>query len=339
MEPLDIRSFGTKKEKPDVTILVPHDGSIDDLSKRYPDIYREIVQAMEPPLRALEPKKDGKKKKAQIERYEAEELEKERHQKNREQTEEKLRKLLTIEQDVFATEAAHQIATVLLGATAGKVRVEVIKVLIPRLLVDMNRVEAKAFPNVISYEEHPHILRDLQIIYRSTRFALQRRLRGTNILIDLHTMSPTDPWEKVPLTPENTDAFMQTWQPNPAKPRLNDIITRRRDTLGNQHPLGDPALISALKQQFEDASIPHGFSRTFELTDEFLGPFWAQQALSYVNLDLTKDNGSKEQVTDKKFDLSELTFHEEKLRKITNPIGLAIADVVKHRSTERKVVV
>src|SRR5690606_14663564 len=296
---------------------------------------------MEPSLASLDPKKMGKKKgqsDADV-RYETREQEKEQHQKNREDTEEKLQKLLTIEQDLFATEAANQIAAKLLEETAGKIRVEVIKVLIPRLLVDMNRIEAKAFPNVVSYDDHPHILRGLQTIYRSARLALLRRLRGANILLDLHTMSPTDPWESMVLSPENREEFMKTWHPNPDKPRVNDIITRRRDSQGNEHPLGDPALVNALKQRFESSNIRHGFSRTFELTDEFLGPFWAQQVASYVNLDLTKDYGSKEQVTDKKFDLSGLTFDAERLKKITNPIGLAIADVVKHRSTERKVVV
>src|SRR5690606_41841566 len=108
MEHLDIRSFGKKKDKPDVTILVAHDGSIDDLSKEYPDIYNEVVQAMEPSLSSLDPKKMGKKKgqsDADV-RYETREQEKEQHQNNREDTEEKLQKLLTIEQDLFATEAA-----------------------------------------------------------------------------------------------------------------------------------------------------------------------------------------------------------------------------------------
>jgi len=301
METVEIKSLKGISSQPPVKILVPHDASVKEFSYYLPDIYRELKDAVEVDEKTLQ-------------------------------------KFLTIEQDVFATEAAEQLARNIHQAFRGVIRVEIIKVLLPRGIVDMNRIRERAVWKLFDHEEHSYLKKELERLYQITYVKLQKAIRGTGILIDLHTMSPTDPWETIELHHQNVEAFINSWRHNPQQRRKNDLITIA-ETPEGEIQMGDVEIIEAVGRAFENEGIAYGKSETYRLNGIHLGTQWASLVPSYFNIDLTKDHGSKETVDAKNFDISELTYDEKKLERVTTALANAIGEVVKRRLSDPKVLV
>lgn len=301
MELINITSYGDGSEDSMVQILVPHDASYSQFALEFPDLLNDILKAIET-------------------------------------DEETFRKFVTIEQDKFATEAADLLARKIVEGFQGRIRVQVIKVVIPRAILDMNRIEEKALWHIFDHEKHPALTKRLLDFYRTSYKELKKIVQQSNVLIDLHTMCPTDPWEKILLNPHNVEEFNKSWRHNPLKRRVTDLITHQ--SVGEiVDRLGDMEIIEKVEQAFKMHGIEHKRSATFQLTNIHLGTEWAQLARSYFNIDITKDWGAKESTNDESFDVSSITYDESKMSKIVSVIGDAIINVVKERLSKTKVLV
>jgi hypothetical protein len=285
---------GHPKQKSDVTILVPHDGTFRDFQQAQPELARKLLGAIE-------------------------------------SDESTFRKLLAVEQDVFASDAAELIAEDI-SRELPWARIEVLKVLIPRAILDMNRIIRKAIWKVFDHDRHPDIRQALDMLHFEISTELRERIKGAKMVVDLHSMSPTDPWEKIEVNPGNLDKFVESWRKNPGKRRKNDIINQKKDHTGKIVPLGDPELIESVKTELEKFVLPVSMSGTFQLSGDHLGPVWAGMAKSYINIDFLKDNGSQQQLDDDDFDLSTLELETQRLARFTTPCARGILKVLKARS-------
>lgn len=286
--------YGHPKQKSDVTILVPHDGTFRDFQQAEPVLAQNLLDAIET-------------------------------------DESTFRKLLVVEQDVFAFDAAELIAEDI-SRELPWARIEIVKVLVPRAILDMNRILRKAIWKIFDHERHPKIRKALDDLHFQISTELRESVKNAKMVIDLHSMSPTDPWEKIEVNPGNLDKFVESWRKNPEKRRKNDIINQRKDHTGKVHPLGDPELIESVKTELEKFILPVSMSGTFQLNGDHLGSVWAGLARSYINIDFLKDNGSQQQLEDDDFDLSTLQLEVHRLARFTTPCSRGILKVLKARS-------
>ncbi|MGE3278356.1 MAG: hypothetical protein AB7J40_00925 [Candidatus Altimarinota bacterium] len=301
MNPLHVTRYGKGPDEGAINILVPHDASYDQFAFEYPDLLNEMLDAV---------KVD----------------------------EETYKKFLTIEQDVFATEAAELLAKNIVGHFQGGIRVQVIKIMIPRGILDMNRIEERALWKTFDHEQHSYLKKRLLSMYRIAYREIKKKIMQAGMVIDLHTMSPTNPRRVIEVNPDNLKDFIKSWDINPDNPRKIDIITSQ--TIGDEtRSLGDKVVIKAVCKALKDHGIEHEQSGTFRLSNIHLGTEWAELAKSYFNIDLTKDWGSKVPVDHEGFDISKLDYDETKLAGLMHVIGGAIAEVINQRLSDPKLLV
>jgi len=299
MEILRVSKFGDKK-KPAVKILIPHDGSFEEFSHSEPVITETLMNAME-------------------------------------EEESVIRRFMVIEQDLFATKLGELVGKQLIEICDG-IHVQVLQVMIPRGVVELNRVKEHAIWNYFDHEEHSHLVKNLHRIYEITFRQIKALLMDAEVLIDLHTMSPTGPWKEMKMSPGKMHEWNENWKNNPSKKRKNDLIGYKEQD-GITTPLGDREILQSLQKSFSKAKIPYDVSGTYKLNGVHLGSLWEKTVPSYLNIDITKDNGSKEKPEKKGFDIAELTYDDLKLMHISKAIAEGVGSVLKQRLSESKVLI
>ncbi|MFH1430081.1 MAG: hypothetical protein ABIG71_00985 [Candidatus Uhrbacteria bacterium] len=245
-----------------------------------------------------------------------------------------LMRYLAVERDTGASALAHRIASLIANQTDH--RAAVIEVLLPRGIVDGNRVTGCAIRNVFHHHAHSDLtaqLRELHTQVLQLASSYVSELEPNGILLDIHTMAPYTPfWDQesatmaVKETPDALSQYVDVWI-NPThrhKRRMLDVVTRCDD---DNILIADSVLRDACMRQLTNHDIawrendPY-FTSNHIVTTNFM------RAHRAIALDVPKDYLSELNAEDDEFDPTALTIDNTKLSRIAQALADAAIETL-----------
>jgi len=298
---LETVSIGDASEAPHLIIHCPHGATVDDIITRDPALWDQLVKAAE-----------------------ASGL-----------SEHDLREFINIEADVFSFELAHALAEKIRHEIQD-IRIQIIKVCVPRALVDMNRNEDHCLGKVFHFDEYPELVKRLKDIHQEIFEGLQTAfvslegcpgIEPSGTLFEIHTMGPVTPID-VPISPETLHERLRIWKQMGGEPRQIDIIDEMEED-GKRWFFSDKEICDELQQAFRERAVrnlPY-WGRPY-----LLSYHWSQLVDSHVVLDFPKHELSRERLDgDERYPIENLTMDEHKVHKVSETLARVLVPILRRR--------
>ncbi len=247
---------------------------------------------------------------------------------------EHIRTLIEIHRDKGTSILADHIEDEVLKKTE-KYRIQILKVLVPRMVIDLNRVKPQdAIRHTFDHQIHRDLFRKLQSIHSQIFKELNKnisQLQEGDILLDLHSMGPCNaPF--VELTPNSTKKTIDTWsQEYPGQKREIDIIDAYNSGNDENKAYGDSVLNHFLEKELNDHDYGSKRGVPYNAIPWLVGNYWNQVAklngVIYGAIDIPKDiicDIPRNVENGRPLDLANAEPSEEKCAEIATPLASAL---------------
>ena len=243
---------------------------------------------------------------------------------------------INIEADIFSAEVAEAVARLLQKNIAG-IRVRVLKICIPRALLDMNRKREHSLGRVFDHQRYAavsqHLLQLHDQAYRKIKQHLSRLEASPDIepsgtLFEVHTMGPVTPLH-IPVSPENLKERVRIWKDMGGEPRQIDIIDETEED-GRRWVFGDQDLSKALLYEFGERAVRN---LPYWGRPELLSHEWAELVDSHLVIDIPKHELSREQLDhpERRYPIESLTIDHHKVQEVAQRIASGLGNVLEQR--------
>lgn len=231
---------------------------------------------------------------------------------------------LRIEQDIGATELTKAIAEEL-----KTVRGAIVRVLLPRGIIDMNRKGKNAIRNIFDLNKYgkfgavSNMIEGVKWIYEETSEEIDDilgKLSPSGVLVDIHTMSPYD----VPVikeSPETLKEYISTYGHTPeSHERDVCLITEQEDG----EIIADLDLYRSFITRLITGNIPHRKNQPYNLAPHTAAKDRALK-IPAMFIDVPKDLVTKEQSYDSDYNPANLTVDMHKVVALAKIFASAVS--------------
>jgi hypothetical protein len=244
---------------------------------------------------------------------------------------ETLETFLKIEEDFGASELVAEIAKYI-GKASNNLRIDIIEILLPRSVIDGNRVTEKAVRHIFNHHDHSDLVHVFQELHRGVVNTIQNYLKELSpggIVIDVHTMAPYDPnksnkataTEAISETPDNLPLYIDGYinRRKYGQRRVLDLITQTAD----KETLADLKLAEILEKSLQKYQFTTKRNDPYPYSEYTLSTRYVRQYQG-IAIDIPKDYLSIRKAEEEGFDLANLEIDFYKLNILAEAIGTAV---------------